>query len=162
MFGFTGSSASPAAAAGTAEKQEQGVSGAVVTRRSAVVRMLGFAAALPTVAGLLGRRADAAEPARGKALVNLVTFTVPAAGMERFLAISKTNTEASLKEPGITGFEVLVARDTPNTVLLVETYRDEAAYKTHHQAPHFLAFVQGSKEIGATRTAVVANRYFPV
>jgi quinol monooxygenase YgiN len=160
MFGFTGSSAKLAAAA--EEAQPQGGSGTVVTRRSAVVRMLGFAAALPTVAGLLGRQAEAESPARGKALVNLVTFTVPAAGMERFLAISKTNSEASLKEPGITGFEVLIARDTPNTVLLVESYRDEAAYKTHHQAPHFLAFVQGAKEIGATRTAVVANRYFPV
>ncbi|HEX4649938.1 MAG TPA: putative quinol monooxygenase [Granulicella sp.] len=160
MFGFTGSSAKLAAAA--EEAQPQGGSGTVVTRRSAVVRMLGFAAALPTVAGLLGRQAEAEAPARGKALVNLVTFTVPAAGMERFLAISKTNSEASLKEPGITGFEVLIARDTPNTVLLVESYRDEAAYKTHHQAPHFLAFVQGAKEIGATRTAVVANRYFPV
>jgi quinol monooxygenase YgiN len=121
--------------------------------------MLGFAAALPTFAGLLGRRAEAA--AGGPAIVNLVTFAVPAAGMERFLAISKTNSEASLKEPGITGFEVLVARDTPNTVLLVETYRDEAAYKAHRITPHFLAFVQGVKEIGATRTAVVANRYFP-
>jgi quinol monooxygenase YgiN len=158
MFGLTGSSASTAAAA----EEAQGGSGTVVTRRSAVVRMLGFAAALPTVAGLLGRRAEAEAPVAGPALVNLVTFTVPAAGMERFLAISKTNSEASLKEPGITGFEVLIARDTPNTVLLVETYRDEAAYKTHHQAPHFLAFVQGAKEIGATRTAVVANRYFPV
>jgi quinol monooxygenase YgiN len=161
MFGFTGSSARPAAT-GAAQEQERGVSATVVTRRSAVVRMLGFAAALPTFAGVLGRRAEAEAPVAGPALVNLVTFTVPAAGMERFLAISKTNSEASLKEPGITGFEVLIARDTPNTVLLVETYRDEAAYKTHHQAPHFLAFVQGSKEIGATRTAVVANRYFPV
>jgi quinol monooxygenase YgiN len=158
MFGFTGSSARPAAA-GAAREQGQSGAGTVVTRRSAVVRMLGFAAALPAFAGLLGRRAEA--QAAGMAIVNLVTFTVPAAGMERFLAISKTNSEASLKEPGITGFEVLVARDTPNTVLLVETYRDEAAYKSHRVTPHFLAFVQGAKEIGATRTAVVATRYFP-
>jgi quinol monooxygenase YgiN len=158
MFGFTGSSARPAAA-GAAEGQSG--AGTVVTRRSAVVRMLGFAAALPTFAGLLGRRAEAQAAVAGPAIVNLVTFAVPAAGMERFLAISKTNSEASLKEPGITGFEVLVARDTPNTVLLVETYRDEAAYKSHRVTPHFLAFVEGVKEIGATRTAVVANRYFP-
>ena len=133
----------------------------MVTRRSAVVRMLGFAAAMPTFGGLLGRRAEAEAPAAGPAVVNLVTFTVPAEGMERFLAISKTNSEASLKEPGITGFDVLVARDTPNTMLLVESYRDEAAYKAHRVTRHFLAFVQGAKEIGATRTAVVANRYFP-
>jgi quinol monooxygenase YgiN len=157
MFDFTGSSASPASAA----EEAQGGVARVVTRRSAVVRMLGFAAALPAFAGLLGRRAEAEAPVAGPAVVNLVTFTVPAAGMERFLAISKTNSEASRKEPGITGFDVLVARDTPNTVLLVESYRDEAAYKSHRVTPHFLAFVQGAKEIGATRTAVVANRYFP-
>jgi len=158
MFGFTGSSARPAAA-GAAHEQEQSVSGTAVTRRSAVVRMLGLAAALPAFAGLLGRRAEA--QVAGPAIVNLVTFAVPAAGMERFLAISRTNSEASLKEPGITGFEVLVARDTPNTVLLVETYRDEAAYKSHRVTPHFLAYVEGVKEIGAARTAVVATRYFP-
>jgi quinol monooxygenase YgiN len=158
MFGFTGSSSSDAAAA----EDAQGGAGRVVTRRSAMVRMLGFAAVLPTFAGLLGRRAEAEAPVAGPAVVNLVTFAVPATGMERFLAISKTNSEASLKEPGITGFDVLVARDTPNTVLLVESYRDEAAYKAHRVTPHFLAFVEGAKEIGATRTAVVANRYFPV
>jgi (4S)-4-hydroxy-5-phosphonooxypentane-2,3-dione isomerase len=122
--------------------------------------MLGFAAALPTLSGLLSRRAVAETPA-GTAVVNLVTFEVPAEGMERFLAISKTNTAASLKEPGITGFEVLLPKDTANTVMLVETYRDEVAYKAHRTTPHFLAFVEGVKEIGAKRSAVVATRYFP-
>jgi quinol monooxygenase YgiN len=150
------SSPSPESAHGQSEKET------VVTRRSAIFRMLTFAAGLPAFAGLLGRRAHAAEPAAGPAVVNLVTFTVPAAGMERFLAMCKTNSEASLKEPGITGFDVLVARDTPNTVLLVESYRNEAAYKSHRVTPHFLAFVDGMKELGVTRTAVVANRYFPV
>lgn len=125
--------------------------------------MLGFATTLTAVPGLLVRKASAAMPemAKGTAVVNLVTFEVPAEGMERFLAISKTNTEASLKEPGITGFEVLLPKDAANTVMLVETYRDETAYKAHRVTPHFLAFVEGVKEIGAKRSAVVATRYFP-
>jgi quinol monooxygenase YgiN len=122
--------------------------------------MLGFAAALPTLSGLISRRASA-EPPTGTAVVNIVTFEVPAEGMERFLAISKTNTEASLKEPGITGFEVLLPKDAANQVMLVETYRDETAYKAHRTTPHFLAFVEGVKEIGAKRSAVVATRFFP-
>jgi quinol monooxygenase YgiN len=132
-----------------------------VTRRGAMVRMFAFAATLPLLSGLKAKPAEAQSAPAGHAVVNLVTFTVPAEGMERFLAMCKTNSDASRKEPGVIGFDVLVARDTPNTVLLVESYRDEAAYKSHRVTPHFLAFVKGMQELGVTRTAVVANRYYP-
>ena len=136
-------------------------SGEVVTRRSAMVRLLAFAATLPVLSGVMAERAEAQSAPAGQAVVNLVTFTVPAEGMERFLAMCKTNSDASRKESGVTGFDVLVARDTPDTVLLVESYRDEAAYKAHRVTPHFLAFVQGVQQLGVKRTAVVANRVYP-
>jgi autoinducer 2-degrading protein len=135
--------------------------GETVTRRGAMVRMLAWAATLPLLSGVNAERAEAQSAPAGHAVVNLVTFTVPAEGMDRFLAICKTNSDASRKEAGVTGFDVLVARDTPNTVLLVESYRDEAAYKAHRVTPHFLAFVQGVQELNVKRTAVVANRYYP-
>jgi quinol monooxygenase YgiN len=47
-------------------------------------------------------------------------------------------------------------------VMLIETYRDEAAYKAHRVTPHFLAFVKGSQEIGVKRSAQVATRYYPM
>lgn len=136
-------------------------SGEVVTRRSAMMRLFAFAATLPVVSGLAAKHAEAQTAPAGQAVVNMVTFTVPAEGMERFLALCKTNSDASRKEAGVTGFDVLVARDTPNTVLLLESYRDQDAYKAHRVTPHFLAFVQGMKELNVTRTAVVANRYYP-
>jgi quinol monooxygenase YgiN len=135
--------------------------GETVTRRSAMVRMLAWGATLPVLSGVMAERAEAQSAPAGQAVVNLVTFTVPPEGMERFLGMCKTNSDASRKEPGVTGFDVLVARDTPNTVMLVESYRDEAAYKSHRVTSHFLAFVKGMQELGVTRTAVVANRVYP-
>jgi quinol monooxygenase YgiN len=133
------------------------------TRRTALIRALSLVATIPLLSGLVAATARAATgKATGPAIVNIVTFTVPAAGMARFLAISKENSQASLKEePGVIGFDVLLPEAEPNTVMLIETYRDEAAYKSHRLTPHFLAFVKGSQEIGATRTARVATRYYP-
>lgn len=130
-----------------------------VTRRGVMARILAFAGSLPLLSGM--KEMEGQSVATKQAVVNIVTLTVPAEGMERFLAMCKTNSIASHKEQGVTGFDVLIARDTPNTVLLVESYVDEGAYKAHRVTPHFLAFVQGIQEIGVKRGAVVANRYYP-
>lgn len=97
----------------------------------------------------------------GPAILNIVTFDVPADAMTRFLEISKVNSQASLKEPGCAGFDVVLPKDQPNAVMLVETYRNQAAYEAHRLTPHFQAFVKDFQDLGATRTARVATRYFP-
>jgi quinol monooxygenase YgiN len=82
--------------------------------------------------------------------------------MASFLRISEENSRTSRKEePGCIGFDVLLPEGEPNTVMLIETYRDEAAYKAHRVTPHFLAFVKGAHEIGVKRSARVASRYYP-
>ncbi|HEY2048110.1 MAG TPA: putative quinol monooxygenase [Caulobacteraceae bacterium] len=129
-------------------------------RRGILVAGLAWAAAVPVLSSLIPARARAAT-GTGPAVVNMVTFEVPAEGMSRFLQICKTNSQASLKEPGVTGFEVLLAKDDPNVVILIETYRNQAGYEAHRVTPHFKAFVRGMQEIGATRTARVATRYYP-
>lgn len=132
------------------------------TRRTTLRRMLSSLAGLSLLSGLIVTSAMAAgEPDRGPAIVNVVTFTVPPAGMARFLRISEDNSRTSVKEePGCLGFDVLRPEGEPDKVMLIETYRDEAAYKAHRVTPHFLAFVKGAQEIGAQRTAQVATRYF--
>ena len=131
-------------------------------RRTVLNRALSWAASIFLLSGLMSVRARAdTGKGSGPAIVNVVTFTVPPAGMDRFLRISRENSQASLKEPGCIGFEVLLPEGEPNTVMLIETYRDEAAYKAHRVTPHFLAFVKGSQEIGVTRSAQVATRYYP-
>ncbi len=133
------------------------------TRRTVLKRALSLAASLSLLSGMIPVTARAAARKRsGPAIVNVVTFTAPAAGMARFLAISKENSRTSLKEePGCIGFEVLVPEGEPNKVMFIESYRDEAAYKAHRVTPHFLAFVKGSQEIGVKRSARVASRYYP-
>ena len=133
------------------------------TRRTVLNRALAVAASMPLLSALVfvTARAASGKPS-GPAIFNIVTFTVPAAGMARFLEISKENSQASLKEePGCIGFNVLLPANEPNTVMLIEVYRDEAAYKAHRVTPHFLAFVKGAQEIGVTRSARVASRYYP-
>ena len=129
-------------------------------RRGILVAGLAWAAAVPVLSSLIPARARAAA-GTGPAVVNIVTFEVPAEGMTRFLEISRTNSQASLKEPGVTGFEVLQAKGKPNVVILVETYRNQAGYEAHRVTPHFQAFVKGMQEIGAKRSAQVATRYYP-
>lgn len=134
------------------------------TRRTVLNRALSLAASLSLLSGMIPVTARAAsKKGSGPAIVNVVTFTVPSAGMVRFLAISKENSRTSLKEePGCIGFEVLLPEGEPDKVMLIETYRDENAYKAHRVTPHFLAFVKGSQEIGVKRCARVASRYYPV
>jgi quinol monooxygenase YgiN len=130
-------------------------------RRTFLNGALSFAASVSLLSGLIPMTAAAAtEKGAGPAIVNIVTFTVPPAGMARFLRISKENSRISRKEEtGCVGFEVLLPEDEPNKVMLIETYRDEAAYKAHRVTPHFLAFVKGAQEIGVKRSARVASRY---
>jgi quinol monooxygenase YgiN len=134
--------------------------GAPSIRRGILVAGLSWAAAIPVLSSLIPARARAAT-GTGPAIVNMVTFEVPADGMTRFLQISKTNSQASVKEPGCASFDVLLVKDQPNVVVLIETYRDQAGYDAHRVTPHFQAFVKGVAEIGATRTARVATRYYP-
>jgi autoinducer 2-degrading protein len=132
-------------------------------RRTVLKRVLSLMASIALLSGLTSVTAKAASgKGSGPAIFNVVTFSVPAAGMARFLEISKENSQASRKEEaGCIGFDVLLPEGEPNTVMLIESYQDEAAYKAHRVTPHFLAFVKASQEIGVKRSARVASRYYP-
>jgi (4S)-4-hydroxy-5-phosphonooxypentane-2,3-dione isomerase len=129
-------------------------------RRKVLLFGMSLAVTVAVLSSMLPARAKAATGS-GPAIVNIVTFEAPADGLARLLQISKVNSQASLKEPGVTGFDVVQPKDQPNVVMLIESYRDETAYKAHRVTPHFLAFVKGVQEIGAKRTAHVATRFYP-
>jgi quinol monooxygenase YgiN len=134
----------------------------IVTRRNLFQRMLTLVAALP-MSGIPGTRAFAAaiDPEAGRGFYKIVSYEVPPEGWQDFLAMCKVNAEASLKEPGVTGFEVLLSRGAANTVIAVEAYRDEDASKAHQQTAHFHTFVEGAQRLGVKRTVVEATRYYP-
>jgi quinol monooxygenase YgiN len=60
--------------------------------------------------------------------------------VDAFLAATEANATASRSEPGIVRFDVLVDRDDPGHVVLVEIYRDEAASAAHKETPHYRAW----------------------
>jgi quinol monooxygenase YgiN len=49
----------------------------------------------------------------------------------------------SLAEPGCLGYEVYQGVDAPESLLLLERYRDEAALDAHRQSEHYQALVVG-------------------
>jgi quinol monooxygenase YgiN len=51
--------------------------------------------------------------------------------------------QQSLAEPGCLGYEALQSFDDPNSLILVETYRDTAALDAHRESAHYLELVIG-------------------
>jgi quinol monooxygenase YgiN len=49
----------------------------------------------------------------------------------------------SLAEPGCLGYEVLQALDDPNSLILIESYRDAAALDVHRSSTHYREMVIG-------------------
>jgi quinol monooxygenase YgiN len=133
-----------------------------VSRRNAILRMFTLAAALP-ISGVAQTRAmaSAIDSKDGRGFYKIVSYEVPPEHWQEFLELCKVNADASLKEPGITSFAVLLSRDAANTAIGVEAYRDEDASKAHQQTAHFHAFVQGAQKFGVKRSVVEATRYYP-
>jgi autoinducer 2-degrading protein len=57
--------------------------------------------------------------------------------VEAFLAESRRNAEASLREPGVRRFDVLQDEGDPTHVVLNEVYVDQTAADAHKQTGHY-------------------------
>ncbi|MBW4095216.1 MAG: antibiotic biosynthesis monooxygenase [Acidobacteria bacterium] len=64
-------------------------------------------------------------------------FTVKAEHADEWPAISRAFTDAVKAEDGCEFFEWSRSLDDPNTYVLLEGYRDDAAGKAHVQSDHF-------------------------
>lgn len=49
----------------------------------------------------------------------------------------------SLSEPGCLGYDIFQSRDDPAVIVLIETYRDDAALTAHRESDHFGELVLG-------------------
>ncbi len=67
--------------------------------------------------------------------------------MESWLRLARANSAASLKEPRVERFDVLVDRGDKNRALLYEIYESHAAWLEHCEQPHFKIFVDGVKDL---------------
>ncbi len=71
----------------------------------------------------------------------MISFTVRmrfrAEDRETVAGILRELTEASRQEPGCANYVAHTVAGEPDTVLIYEQYRDEAAREAHRAAPHF-------------------------
>ena|SRR5438128_382975 len=72
--------------------------------------------------------------------VTLVHIHVQPANLGLFLAATRANHEASVREPGNLRFDVLQSADDPTRFVLYEAYVDEDAAKAHKETSHYAAW----------------------
>lgn len=62
---------------------------------------------------------------------------VKAEGVQTFRDATLKNAQKSVKEPGITRFDVIQQQDDPERFILVEVYRSEADIALHKETQHY-------------------------
>ena len=77
----------------------------------------------------------------------MVSFTVririEAKDHDRAAEILRQLTAASRQEPGCLTYIAHFVADDPNTILIYEQYKDEAALEAHRNSPHFKQYASG-------------------
>jgi quinol monooxygenase YgiN len=60
-------------------------------------------------------------------------------------ALSEEIATSVREEPGVMRLYAVSVKDNPNQVRIFETYRDQAAYESHLQSPHFKKYKETTK-----------------
>jgi autoinducer 2-degrading protein len=76
-------------------------------------------------------------------IVRAITVHVKEDALEEFIALTRANHAASLKEPGVLRFDVLQSETDPRRFLLYEAYADREATLAHKETAHYLAWKRG-------------------
>ena len=78
-------------------------------------------------------------------LVRIAEIEVNDGYLEEYLAAAhNVGTKSVEIEPGVICIFPMQVKNAPNTIRIVEIYRDEEAYQAHLQTPHFLEYKQGT------------------
>ena len=72
--------------------------------------------------------------------VTLVQVHVKREHIDDFIAATKLNHDASVREPGNRRFDVLQSPDDPARFILYEAYADQAGATAHKDTPHYLSW----------------------
>jgi autoinducer 2-degrading protein len=82
--------------------------------------------------------------------------------VEAFKAATLANASASVREPGIAGFDVVQQADDPTRFVLVEAYRTAAAPVAHKETAHYAVWRDTVAPMMAVpRTSVKYANVFP-
>jgi quinol monooxygenase YgiN len=87
-------------------------------------------------------------------LVNAVIYTFPADKAEEAATLLRPLRDGSRAEAGCITFDVSRSNDDPNTYVLFEEWRDQAALDEHYQTEHFIRYgVNGIRTLASNRLA---------
>ena len=78
-------------------------------------------------------------------LVRIAEIEVNEGYLEEYLAAAhNVGTKSVKSEEGVICIFPMQVKDAPNTIRILEIYRDDEAYQAHLQTPHFLEYKQGT------------------
>lgn len=78
-------------------------------------------------------------------ITRIAEIEVNDAYLEEYLAAAhNVGTKSVDVEPGGICIFPMQVKDSPNTIRILEIYRDDEAYQAHLQTPHFLEYKQGT------------------
>ena len=81
-------------------------------------------------------------------IVRIAEIEVNEGHLEEYLAAAhNVGTKSVEIEPGVICIFPMQVKDSPNTIRILEIYRDDEAYQAHLQTPHFLEYKQGTLHI---------------
>ena len=97
---------------------------------------------------------------RAALLIQAVHFNFADEDTDKAEALFRELREASLKEPGVIGFDVARSHDNPGVFVLWEQYRDQAALNAHVATDHYhLLVIEGVRPLSRDRSGEIA---FPI
>lgn len=92
----------------------------------------------------------------------LVSIHVGVQGIGEFLAATRENVRESLKEEGVTRFDVLRNAEDQNRFLLVEVYRQAQDQARHKETAHYKRWAAAVEPLLAeSRTRLIYHSVFP-
>ena len=78
-------------------------------------------------------------------LVRIAEIEVTEGYLDAYLAAAhNVGTKSVECEPDVICIFPMQVKDSPNTIRIVEIYRNDEAYQAHLQTPHFLEYKQGT------------------
>jgi len=84
--------------------------------------------------------------------VQLVHIRIKPGKTAEFLEVFRGNFEGTRKEPGNYRFDVLQDPEDENHFVIYEAFEDEAAVDAHRKTAHYMATVEGLKNLMTTNT----------
>lgn len=78
-------------------------------------------------------------------IVRIAEIEVNEGYLEEYLAAAhNVGTKSVESEEGVICIFPMQVKDSPNTIRILEIYRNDEAYQAHLQTPHFLEYKQGT------------------